>query len=65
MTTQEIKELIGQFGKIEFNGKYYPSIVHATLTEIIGSEVLITRPDRSQMLIKIDSIKKFTRKAEK
>ena len=62
MTKSEVIDLVGQFGEIRFNGRYYPSIMHGTISEIDGDSIILTRLEGKPMRILIKGIRQFKAK---
>lgn len=65
MTKEEVLDNIGNFGQIDFNGRFYPSIVHGWLKEINGSKVTITRIPGNPIILPYKDIKSFEEKPRK
>ena len=62
MTRKEIEELVGQFGELKFNGRFYPSSMHGTIKEIKGDKIVFVRKEGKPMEIMIKGIKSFKQK---
>jgi len=60
MTKTELTAFIGKWGKLEFNGRFYPSTIFCYIRVIENGSVTVEIAEGEKRLIEIKGIKSFT-----
>lgn len=57
MTKKEAEGLIGKFGEIRYNGRFYPSRCHGFISELNGARIRIERLEGDDIWVKYEGMK--------